>query len=562
MSDSEQKSSKYKYFAGNLALFTISNFVSKILVFLLVPFYTNILTTADYGIADVMQTTLLLLVPALTINMGEAALRFGIDRSDKRNDILRIGIKYVIRACAFVAAACVVSCMFVKPDIRWYLFLFIFLFMTNSLYEFLILFFQGCEKVKIVVCGSVSSTLILLVSNIVFLLVIKIGLNGYLLSQMLAFFTASVLMLALGRKFMPDVVNLSPGNIGSEGDAGCRYADKTNVKEIKEEKKEEIAEEINEDIKEKIRKEIREDIREDIRGEIKGDIKEGIKEETGADNKKEFEKELTSYGIPMIAYSTGSWINNAADRYLVSLIKGVAVNGIYGVAYKIPAILTVFQRIFAQAWQMSATKSYEDDNSKEFFSTMYAVYNTFMVIGCSFLILIVRLLAFLMFKKDFYEAWQYVPPLLISVVFGAMTGFLGSICLAYKDSKAMGFATGIGAAVNILLNIILIPKYSAMGAAVATGISYFLMYFIAYIKVSKYVKLKIRLVRDYAAYLLLVIEAFIMVRGNVTGLSVKQEYTLSAIAFLVIIVMYISDIKKIIMKLLSAFPLRGRCQRS
>ena len=84
MSDTK---SNYKYFAGNLALFTISNFVSKILVFLLVPFYTNVLTTADYGIADVMQTTLLLLVPALTVNMGEAALRFGIDRSERRAKI-------------------------------------------------------------------------------------------------------------------------------------------------------------------------------------------------------------------------------------------------------------------------------------------------------------------------------------------------------------------------------------------------------------------------------------------------------------------------------------------
>lgn len=512
----EQKPSKYKYFAGNLALFTISNFVSKILVFLLVPFYTNVLSTADYGIADVMQTTLLLLVPALTINMGEAALRFGIDRSDKRNDILRIGIKYVIRACVFVAVICAAACIFVDTGKRWYLFLFIFLFLTNCLYEFLILFFQGCEKVKIVVCGSVSSTLVLLVSNIIFLLVVKIGLNGYLLSQMLAFMTASVLMLALGRKFMPDVVRLSAENDGSKADADLRYTDKTDPEETKKE----------------------------------------IKEEAKADTKEEFEKELTSYGIPMIAYSTGSWINNAADRYLVSLIKGVAVNGVYGVAYKIPAILTVFQRIFAQAWQMSATKSYEDDNSKEFFSTMYSMYNTFMVAGCAFLILIVRFLAYLMFKKDFYEAWQYVPPLLISVVFGAMTGFLGSICLAYKDSKAMGFATGIGAAMNILLNIILIPKYSAMGAAVATGISYFLMYFIAYIKVSKHVKLEVKLLRDYAAYILLVAEAVIMICGAGLKIDTLKEYLITGIICAAVFALYAVEIKRIIQRLLGVLSLR------
>ena len=474
------KPSKYKYLAGNLALFTVSNFVSKLLVFLLVPFYTNVLSTADYGIADVMQTTLLLLVPMLTINMGEAALRYGIDRSDKRSEIFRVGIKYVSLACAAVMVVCALACLIFRSDIRWYLFMFIFLFMTNCLYEFLILFFQGCEKVKIVVCGCVLSTVVLLVSNIFFLLVVKIGLNGYLLSQMLAFASASVFMLVLGHKDIH----------------------RTEVKD------------------------------------------------------KDFEKELIGYGVPMIAYSTGSWINNAADRYLVSVIKGVAVNGLYGVAYKIPAILMVFQRIFAQAWQMSATKSYEDDNSREFFSTMYTVYDTFMVIGCSFLILMVRLLSWLMFRKDFYSAWQYVPPLLISVVFGALTGFLGSICLAYKDSKAMGFATGMGAAVNIILNLILIPHYGAMGAAIATGISYFLMYFIAYIKVSKYVKLSIRIARDYLTYLLLIVEAFVMIRGedlHILNISETTVYIVSGVIFCIIVLMYIKDIKGILLRFMKRF---------
>jgi O-antigen/teichoic acid export membrane protein len=207
-------------------------------------------------------------------------------------------------------------------------------------------------------------------------------------------------------------------------------------------------------------------------------------------------------------------------------------------------MLTVFQRIFAQAWQMSATKSYEDDNSSEFFSTMYNAYNTFMVVGCSFLILTVRLFAWLMFKKEFYEAWRFVPPLLISVVFGALTGFLGSICLAYKDSKAMGWATGIGACVNIVLNLILIPGYGAMGAAAATAVSYYLMYLLAFMKVRRYVKPEVKLVRDYSAYLLLVAESVVMIAF--TG----YETVISCSIFVVITVIYGGEIFKIIRKLI------------
>lgn len=428
---------KYKYLANNIALFSISNFVSKILVFLLVPFYTNVLTTQEYGVADIFQVTILLLVPALTVNMGEAALRYGIEREEKRGSILRIGLKYTAAGSLFVVLAVGISAFFVSDQMKWYLLLFVLLFMTNAFYEFLILYFQGCEFITIVVAGSVFSTLIMLLSNLFFLLVLKIGLNGYLFSQMLAYTAAVCLMLLLARRHTKGSLHKDPV----------------------------------------------------------------------------LEKEMLAYGKPLLLYSTGSWINNAADRYILAAICGTAVNGVYGVAYKIPAILMVFQRIFAQAWQMSATKSYADKNSNDFFSTMYQAYHTFMVIGCSALILGVRFLAWLLFKKDFYEAWQYVPPLLISVIFGALTGFLGSICLAHKDSRSMGFATGAGALLNIALNFLLVPRFGAMGSAVATAISYFTMYAMAFLIVRKYVQIKTNMIRDYLSYLLLVLQSVVMIRS-------------------------------------------------
>lgn len=464
----EKASSKYQYLAGNIALFSISNFVSKILVFLLVPLYTNVLTTYEYGIADIMQVTLLLLVPAITLNMGEAALRFGIEKVDKRGSIFRIGIGYVAKADLLILFSCAVIAVFFKEPVKGYLLLFSLLFLANSLYEFLILFFQGSEMVPVVVIGSVSSTLIMIISNLLFLLVIKIGLTGYILSQVIAFAMSSVIMLVLG-------------NMGG------------GLKNIAPD--------------------------------------------------KELQKEMVSFGIPMIAYSTGSWINNASDRYIVAAMCGSAANGVYGVAYKIPAILMVFQRIFAQAWQMSATKSYTDEKSEEFFTTMYKVYNTFMVIGCSILILFVRLIATFMFKKEFYDAWRFVPPLLVSVIFGALTGFLGSICLAHKDSKAMGIATFIGAVINVILNLITVPFYGAMGAAWATAVSYFIMCFMAYIFVRKYVHIRNNLTLELIGYAVLIIEALCMIYnwGN--------PYIICSLLTVLLIGIYFKTVVEIVKKL-------------
>lgn len=133
---------RYKYLANNIALFSVSNFVSKILVFLLVPLYTSTLTTKEYGIVSVMQVTMLLLVPALTINIGEGALRFALEREEKRGAILRIGLKYTAVAALIVAAGCILATLFVPTSLKKYLIFFIFLFAMNALYEFLVLFFR------------------------------------------------------------------------------------------------------------------------------------------------------------------------------------------------------------------------------------------------------------------------------------------------------------------------------------------------------------------------------------------------------------------------------------
>ena len=453
--------SGYRYLAGNIALFSVSNFVSKILVFLLVPLYTGVLTTREYGIADLMQVTLLLLVPALTINIGEAALRFGIDEPEKRGGILRTGLSLVCRADAITVGLCIIGFAFADRQMRWYIFLFCILFAANSLYEFLIMYFQGCERVYIVVIGSITSTAVMILSNIIFLLVIRTGLSGYIGSQIGAFFTASLVMLCLAKR---------------EGIFGAAAED------------------------------------EDLR------------------------RRMLTYSTPMIAYSTGSWINNAADRYIVLAICGAAANGLYGVAYKIPAILMVFQRIFAQAWQMSATKSYKDENSKEFFTNMYRIYNCFMVIGCAVLTVLVEPVASFLFRKDFYEAWIFVPPLLISVIFGALTGFLGSICLAHEDSKSMGLATGAGALTNVALNFAMIPRFGPMGAAVATAVSYCMMWLLSYRFVRRHVTIENNMFTDVFAYLVL-IAICVAMTGRIGG-----RYVICTILTLLLILVYHSEV--------------------
>ena len=65
---------KYKYLYKNIGLLTLSSFATKLLSFFLVPLYTDILTTTEYGTYDLFNTTVGVLLPILTLNVQDTEL--------------------------------------------------------------------------------------------------------------------------------------------------------------------------------------------------------------------------------------------------------------------------------------------------------------------------------------------------------------------------------------------------------------------------------------------------------------------------------------------------------
>lgn len=78
---------KYKNLILNTLIFGLGTFSSKVLVFLLMPLYTRVLTSADYGTVDLIMQTGNLLVPLVMMGISNAVIRFGLDKSINKNDV-------------------------------------------------------------------------------------------------------------------------------------------------------------------------------------------------------------------------------------------------------------------------------------------------------------------------------------------------------------------------------------------------------------------------------------------------------------------------------------------
>lgn len=465
--------SNSKKLLKNIGLLTISNFGSKIMIFLLVPLYTRMLSTSDYGIYDMYITTISLLTPILTLNITDAVMRFLMDNENDKKHVLTIGFKITI--LSIICCSLIVSFnhyFHIISIFSRYSIFFILYYTVNILYILVTQYTKGIEQVKHFAIAGFLNSFFMLALNVIFLVVLKFGLEGY--------FIANILSLAIPTLYLV--------------------------------------------IKLKIFKEI-----------------------SFKAKNVEMKKAMLKYSIPIVFNTIGWWITNVSDRYIITYLIGVSATGIYSVAYKLPSILNSIQTIFSQAWNISVVKAYRDKDF-DFINNIYNIYNTVLVFICSFLTILVRILAKILFANEFYFAWKYAPFLMLSVVFGSLSGFLGGIFSANKNSKIFGVSTIIGAIINIILNVLLINIIDVYGAAIATLISYVVVWIIRLVTVTKLIEFKFKK-KSILLYIILLLQAIII--NLKTNLLVI--YAINLLLFFILIILNFSDLKKAFLKLYCTF---------
>ena len=199
--------------------------------------------------------------------------------------------------------------------------------------------------------------------------------------------------------------------------------------------------------------------------------------------------EMLKFSIPMIPTTIFWWITSVSDRYMVSAMVSHEVNGLYSAAYKIPTLLTLICMVFIEAWQFSAVSENDEKERSTFFSSVFAAYQGILFMAASALVLFAKVATVILLDESYYDSWRYIPVLAIAMTYSAMVTFMGSVYLVKKKSVMSFVTAAIGAVVNVTLNLLLIPMFgnSAMGAALATFASYFVVMIIRSINTQKYV---------------------------------------------------------------------------
>ena len=175
---------KSKSLIKNIGLFTMGSFGSKILSFLLVPLYTAILTTTEYGYVDLITSTASLLTPLLLLSIFDATLRFGMDANYKKVDVLSTSINIAFKGTfILILTVTVVSVTKLINIPKLYLFFLVVYFILGAISQIFNLYLRAVNKAAVIAISGIICTFITCLSNIVLLLVFKMGVVGYMVSN-------------------------------------------------------------------------------------------------------------------------------------------------------------------------------------------------------------------------------------------------------------------------------------------------------------------------------------------------------------------------------------------
>lgn len=424
---------RYQKLMGNTAIIGIGQLGSKVLVYLLVRLYTAVMSQAEYSIATNLTETATLLIPILSLGIGEAVFRFAMDRSYSKKDVFSGG--FVTAAIGALMLAAVIPILCAIPYMQgreWLVLVYVF---SSILHTICSQFIRAEGKFKLFAVQGILNTALVITFNIIFLIPLQMSYIGYVLSVAVADFFATVFMIFAGKLWQHF----------------------------------------------------------DLKAVQKSTVKEMLK-----------------YSIPMIPANIFWWITNVSDRFMVTGFCGDAVNGLYSASYKIPTLMMTLSGIFVTAWRNSAVDERESKDSAAFYEKVFGAFASVVFLMAGAIIAFAKIITVIMFDPSYHEAWINIPVLTLAMIFFNLVSFLGSLYVAEKKSMYSFLTSMAGAAVNIVLNLLLIPKIGAMGAALATFASYLVAFVLRVWTAKKIKPFHMHLGRNLLSSLLVTAQAVVI----------------------------------------------------
>ena len=182
---------KYKTLIKDTAVFAIGSLGSKVILFFLVPLYTNFLTTAEYGTADLVTTFTTLLFPFTALSIEKAVIRFGMKTDERKEDVLCTSFVVLLFSIVFTITLIPIFPLY-NPIAPWKYYLAVLVILSN-ITEVERAYLKVKNRNKAYSIIGIVQTAVLAGTNVLMLTVLHTGVQGYLVSNIAGLCSCAVI---------------------------------------------------------------------------------------------------------------------------------------------------------------------------------------------------------------------------------------------------------------------------------------------------------------------------------------------------------------------------------
>jgi len=185
-------------------------------------------------------------------------------------------------------------------------------------------------------------------------------------------------------------------------------------------------------------------------------------------------RKLLSFGLPLVPTSLAWWVFTLSDRLILGKLTTLHELGLYSVAVTASALLGLFVGSLGQAWSPHAVHAYEQrpDDAAVLFSRML----TYILGGFGALAVFISLFGRealrLLTTSSFLHAAVAIPPLSLGLLAYASTQVTAMPISLRNRTIYLAVYAWMAAALNVALNLLLVPRFGMIGSAWATTIAY------------------------------------------------------------------------------------------
>ena len=182
-------------------------------------------------------------------------------------------------------------------------------------------------------------------------------------------------------------------------------------------------------------------------------------------------RELLIYSLPLILTSLLTLLQKWADTFVIGYYRSASEIGVYSIAFSTASLLAIIPTALMSLFIPVITSLYGQNNIRDIRKMSNNIVKWIFMINLPFAIILSifsRELIKIVFGLEYANGYISLIILSLAYLILSMTHVYGSNLLMIKRTKLLSLFVLISTLTNILLNIILIPKYGINGAAIAT----------------------------------------------------------------------------------------------